>query len=212
MRILLINAPSRFGPDFPIPSIIRDKGKDMPLGLLYLAASLRAAGFLDLKILDAHTKGLDPNQTAAEIINIAPDLLCATAYSFSSFDLWLCFQQIRKALPDCTIAVGGPAVTAYPKESLVGFDADFICAGYGERAAVQIAQAVQEKRLPENEPGIGYFSDDVFVFTEPKAGSQDLDLLPFPDRTLVRADDYASWVVDRPAPTTAMMTSRGLPL
>lgn len=210
MRILLANAPLENGPRFPIPSVIRDKGKDMPLGLLYLAAGLKESGFNDVTILDAHSMGLTGAQTAEKIIHHKPDFLGITVTAFSCYDVFLLAKKVRSRLPDCHICLGGPMVTLYPDRFLAGKWCDCICAGYGERAIAALVGALENNKPADQIPGIGIITETGPTFAGP-AVEFDIDTVPFPDRSLLRPEDYTSWITDRPMVTTAMITSRGCP-
>lgn len=210
MRILLVNAPLENGPRFPIPSVIRDKGKDMPLGLLYLAAGLKDSGFDDVTILDAHSQGLTGAQTAKKIIRHKPDFLGITVTAFSCYDVFLLARNMRNHLPDCHICLGGPIVTLYPERFLAGKWCDSVCAGYGEKTVAALATALENNEPADQIPGIGIITDTGPTFAGP-AVEFDIDTVPFPDRSLLRPEDYTSWITDRPMVTTAMITSRGCP-
>ncbi len=211
MRIVVANAPLTLGPQFPIPTIIRDKGKDMPLGPLYLAAALGHAGYDDVHVFDVHTSGLGPEAAARRIIALAPDLLALKVYSFSWYDAVVLARAVRRALPRCHIAFGGPHADHYAAAMASVGVCDSVCVGYGEAAIVALARAVEGGTSLAGIPGLAYHDGSRVVSSAPAPLPHDLDSLPFPDRSRVRPQDYTSWMIDRPLATTAMMTSRGCP-
>lgn len=211
MRIVVANSPLTLGPQFPIPTIILDKGKDMPLGPLYLAAALGQAGYDDVHVLDIHSLGLSPAAAAQRIVALAPDLLAVKVYSFSWYDAVLLAREVRRGLPRCHIAFGGPHADHYAAAMASVGACDSVCAGYGEAAIVALARAVERGASPAGIPGIAYHDGASVVSTPPAPLPDDLDTIPFPDRGRVRLEDYTSWMIDRPLATTAVMTSRGCP-
>lgn len=210
MRILLANAPLEHGPRFPIPSVIRDKGKDMPLGLLYLAAALKNKGFDNVAVLDAHSQRLSCKQTIEKIIQHKPDFLGLTVTSFSCYDVFLLTIAVRKRLPDCHICLGGPSVTLYPEKTLTGDQCDSICSGYGEKAIAALVGALEANKPINGIPGIG-INTEAGPNTMSPLAEINIDALPFPERSLIEPEDYTSWIIDRPMRTTATISSRGCP-
>ena len=212
MRIVLANTPLTLGPKFPIPSIIRDKGKDIPLGLLYLASSLQKAGFDDVHVVDSHSLGLSPDGTAKKISSLSPDFVGISVTSFSIKDLYFLAKGIRENNPKCHICLGGHHPTIYPDITVQNDWCDSVCVGFGEKTIIETAGRLQSGLSLENIPGLKY-KDGSGQITGPAVPEKtgDIDRLPFPARSLIKKENYKSWVVDRPAVTTAMITSRGCP-
>lgn len=212
MRILLTNTPLKRGPQLPIPRVAVDKGTgDMPLGLLYLAASLKSAGFKNVSVLDILTLGLGPDRAAEKVAYERPDLLGVTVYSFSCRDLAILAKKVRDLLPKCHICLGGPHIATYPELSLQGRWCDSVCVGYGEGAIVALAKALERGEAAEAIPGIGWKKDGEPAKVCHPLRLEGIDSIPFPDRRIVDRSLYSSWVVDRPVPATSILTSRGCP-
>lgn len=212
LRILLANTPLQSGPQLPIPRVAVDKGTgDMPLGLLYLAASLQGGGFPNVSVLDVLTLGLTPEQAAERVARDRPDLLGLTVYSFSCADLSALCERVRNDLPACHICLGGPHASRYPVELLEGGWADSVCVGYGEGAIVALAGRLEQGRDPEGIPGMGWRDEDRVFRLRPSAPMGDIDAIPFPDRGLADRSLYSTWAVDRPLSATGVLTSRGCP-
>ncbi len=212
IKILLVNTPLTGGPQIPIPSVAVDKGTgNMPLGLLYLAAALRTAGFADVQVLDFLTLGVDPTQAAEMAARLHPDFLGITVCSLSCYDLAEFTRLLRRRMPACHISLGGPHTSNYPDILLQAGYCDSLCVGYGERAIVELIRRLERKEKPANIPGIGVINKNNEIDICPPDPLGDIDAIAFPDRSLVNRALYSSWLVDRPQSATALLTSRGCP-
>lgn len=76
------------------------------------------------------------NVQANQIIQQAPDLLALSVYVWNETHQFQLAQQVKQALPNITIVMGGPQLTAHKNSNF--FEqypfVDFVCYGDGERA------------------------------------------------------------------------------
>lgn len=179
-EITLINPDSPFLMD---PKVMP------PLGLLYIAASLKESGvkvyFRDLAGIPSSRFGLDSMGNLLRLRPRLPDTefygITATTPQFP--DAIAILKAIKDFYPESKVCIGGPHATLRPGECLqAGFD--YVIEGEGERAINYVFHLQK-----------GVLRHDV----------EDINALPFPDRTLVK--DY-SYMIDGVRSTT-MMTSRG---
>jgi len=88
-----------------------------PLGLCYLASSVRKSGYR-VQIIDAPALDMDLTHTTAEIVKSGAELIGLTASTVSIFRA----SELAKALKGNGIKVplmiGGPHVSSLPKETL----------------------------------------------------------------------------------------------
>lgn len=156
-----------------------------PLGILSVAASLRAAGFgvefCDLT-LAAGVEAIDAPLSRADAVGMS----CSTALFGRT--LKVC-GRIRELRPELPVVLGGPHATACPEESLRrGFDALVI--GEGEATAVELFSCLAEGGDPARIPGVAVWREGKVLTGPPRPFIRDLDALPFPARDLVDYEGY----------------------
>lgn len=174
-----------------------------PLGLLYLASSLAAAGFSP-RVIDARYRR---ESRAAIAAGLTRPGTCLVGISFTSFDLpgaRALIRFVRRTNPDAILVVGGPHITHMPATARF-LGADYGVRGDGETAIVELARSLEAARTPSS-PGLFHTSDaaaeEIPICREP-----DLDRLAFPDLLQVPVEDYG-FPLHR-GPATTMITSRG---
>lgn len=178
-----------------------------PLGISYVAASLRNAGH-DVSLLDCtflnRAEALDRAlQVHADAVGI---------YSMATMrEDSLRFARFLRSSSRLLIA-GGPLPTCEPESFLSDFDV--VVMGEGERAILELLEAYESDRDPAPVKGIAYRKGDdpEVIFTPPRAFETDLDCIPFPARDLLPNSQYMRYweKYSRPA-TTSIMTTRGCP-
>ena len=132
----------------------------LPLGLAYIAASLRQAGH-DVSVIDA--VGLAPDQvtqgprTQLAALGLTPeeivDRIAADAdtdaigvtnmWSFSWPIVREILQKIRAKFPDIPIVCGGEHFTGLPDTSMEQAPIDYIVLGEGEEGALEVFAAIE---------------------------------------------------------------------
>lgn len=180
MKILLVNPPSKF---------LVDDNVFPTLGLLYLAAYLRREGYADISLLDLNGKPDMPESIDAHVVGFY-----STTPQFPAVvELKEKLKRINKA-ESCIYVIGGPHVSGRPEDALPHFD--YVVAGEGERAFSDIVKAVsQSKKLTKRTLRYDYI--------------EDMNSIPFPDRTLIDVKSYKYLINEKPA--TTLITSRGCP-
>ena len=93
-------------------------------------------------------------------------------------------RRVKGAFPDVPVVWGGIHPTSDPQGSI--HEADFVCRGEGEMAAVDLVKALAEGGDTTQIPNIWARVDDEIHENEPRPLLQNLDWLPYPD---VRADN-----------------------
>jgi len=173
-----------------------------PMGLMYLAASLRNKG-RRVEIFDADVEAKTLEQTIQRILEKNPPLVG--------------FSVLQRALPSLEIAVGtlrekGYAghitcggITAtlsfpYILERL-GDKIDSIVLGEGEKTVVRLAERILNGQDWKTTPGIAYLENHTQVVNKP-IDSVDVDALPFAAR------DYLEYCLGKTNYAT-IMGSRG---
>jgi radical SAM superfamily enzyme YgiQ (UPF0313 family) len=180
-----------------------------PLGLACLAAVLEQRGFRPA-ILDANAEQLSDAETVAQIAAAEPQVIGFTAVTPTVDQCGGLATQVRTALPEATIVLGGIHATAAPGPTLAKFPAvDFLVRGEADtRFADLLAGLVAGRALGEF-PGVTYRDADGKIAGTPLPHElEDLDRLPFPARHLLPMTKYVGPDGDR---FTTLIGARGCP-
>ena len=174
--IVLINPSSK--------EILRNAGDRLPLGLLYLGASLKENGY-NVKIRDLDH--IDIEDLKDELNDYMPDIVGVSAYTSPLYKQTI---ELGKMLKGKTrTIVGGYHASAMP-ESLTDYF-DCVITGYAEKSIINVIKNGLE--------GI--------VNSTLLSNPQDMNKILHPDRSLVDMKLYNFKQDGRPA--TTMLTSRG---
>jgi anaerobic magnesium-protoporphyrin IX monomethyl ester cyclase len=175
MKVCLIHPPQ--------PNSLDDR-LDVPLGLLYIAATLRNDGN-DVRVIDLSSH---PENQWETLIGTA-DVYGITVYT-CAYNIAKKIRDICKEInSECTVVVGGPHPTALPIETKKDFDV--VIVGEGE---YEIGHVI---RWNINQAII--FSKSLPI----------LDDIPMPARDLIDLSSYHRKVGEELA--TSVITSRGCP-
>lgn len=182
-----------------------------PLGLCSLAAYLEKGGH-EVQIIDAEAEGLDTTQVVDRIGTAAPDIVGITATTPMMPGTEALAQEIKGRL-DVPVVIGGPHVTAMPLETLrrCGYF-DYGVYGEGEVTFSDLVSGLEKGGEIEEVRGLVYRRDGEVMKTEARPLLKDLDALPFPDRGLLKLENYR-WSVPKKGVTefTTIMSTRGCP-
>ena len=173
------------------------------LGLMYLSASLRRAGYT-VRHID-HTF-MERHEVLAEIDRLKPSVIgvyCMITMQDEAFSL---ASEVRgKALT----VVGGPYPSGEPEPFLDRFD--LVAVGEGEETIVRIMEHLDDRCFDEV-PGLVFKRSGEVVRTEPLGRSKDMSSLPLPYRRDLPNQEYISyWRRHWKDATTPLMSTRGCP-
>ena len=192
MKVLLI---------YPRYSYANAGGVYPPLGLLYLAATLRERGHV-VSITDMIFQE-DPNipEEKLESVDVV-GISFSTPLAGRAFEVLKALKKMKKEL---LCVAGGPHPTVSADECLQnGFDVCVI--GEGEYTFVDILDNMSEFKSLKRVSGIAIMDEGQILFTPPRPLVDNLDVLPFPARDLIDWDTYLKM-----DPSVNIMTSRGCP-
>ena len=225
MNILLI--------DPPFYRFFNYYNRYFPLGLSYLASSLKEAGH-QVTIYDAdcnkNSKGMDytrlpekyriylkelrnpENPIIKEIsetlIEYQPDVVGITVMTPKAASAFTIASLVKKYNKNCHVVFGGPHATLKSDEILKNTkDVDFVVNGEGETVLLELVNALSAKNNDFSAiSGLSFRHEDKLVYNNTKNFIDNLDRLPFPDReTLLGLDTYTSEDMG------LLMGSRGCP-
>jgi len=182
LKITLINPPQL--------NVLDDR-QYPPIGLLYLAASLRKENF-DVNIVDLASK--KEHEWNALIDNDADiyGMICFTpAVGHVKRIVSIC----REKNPECLTVVGGPHASAVPEETLAFTKCDTVSVGEGEISFPKYVKRYQQ----------GKKYDRILIGTQ----IHDLDTIELPARDLIDHHTYTARLFNKK--TTGVISARGCP-
>src|SRR3984893_9220887 len=173
------------------------------LGLMYLSASLRRAGYT-VQHID-HTF-MERREVLAEIDRLRPSVIgiyCMITMQDEAFSL---AADVRgRALT----VVGGPYPSGEVEPFLDHFD--LVAIGEGEDTIVEIMRHLHDRRF-EEVPGLAFKRDGAVVRTEARVRTKDMSSLPSPYRGDLPNREYIDyWRRHWKDATTPLMSTRGCP-
>lgn len=211
MKILLVNPPNHNAISSCMPKIL-EEGLDFlpPLGLMYIAGYLQKYSDYEVKILDCQVEQLSTIEIENRIKEENPDVVGITAMTFTFIDVLLLAKLVKSINSNIKIILGGPHINIYPEETLKIPEIDFLVLGEGEVTFKELLDNLDDFEKLSKVEGIAFRDKEKIVITNKRELIKDLDILPFPARTLLPYQKYFS-VVSNKRPVTTMFTSRGCP-
>jgi radical SAM superfamily enzyme YgiQ (UPF0313 family) len=201
-----------------------------PLGLAYIAGSLRAAGIKSTIVdstgldLDRLTKldyaeclsiGLPMNEAVARLPENADVIGVSCMFSSSwPYDRRM-IGLIRERFPHAWIVVGGEHVTACADWILENYgDVDACVLGEGEETFVELIRTLRAGGDLADVAGIAYRRDGKVVTNPRRSRIKDIDAIPLPDWTEIPIENYMDRGLGHGCTNTRsmpLMASRGCP-
>jgi len=183
-KILLVNPPS---------NRVTDDRVEPPLGLLYIASTLRERGYENIELFDM-TGCKNEFETDAKIKNISyADIYGFTCIATNYEVIPRIILQIRKLNSSAYIAIGGTIPTGIPEMTLYDSKADVVIIGEGEDIFASCVKGyIEGKPLKGVVNGIGRIN---------------INSYSFPARDLVDISSYSRRKNGRP--TVSLLCSRG---
>jgi len=233
MRILLLNPPSEHpvreysGHENPSEKgavEVEDFGLFPPLGLLYILASLRKrTPQHELFFLDCIAEHIGHAGLAAKVTEMRPDVVGVTSFTMALHDVCQAARRIRSVCPQVHICLGGHHPIAFPFEAAQLPEFDSIIVGEGEEAFPALVQALEQGTDYTAIQGV-YTRESIQIHKDtlvsdprfltsvmvPPAYVEDIDLLPVPDRSVIKHLKYRS-IVGVSERLATMVSSRGCP-
>lgn len=204
MRILLIS-----------PSEEKVYGvKSMPaypsLGLLYIGTVLQEEGH-EIRLLDIDTEKINDRKFCRVFQDFNPDAVGITSVTPTINDA-LKWAALSKTIRDIPVVLGGIHATIAPEEVIRRDCVDIVVAGEGELTAMELFQSLSTGQPGLKDiKGIFYKLEGRMVVNERRPLIEDLDLLPFPDRTLLKRPEAFLPPDATVLPVATIMTTRGCP-
>ena len=181
----------------------------VPVGLGYLANSLKQKRGDDVRIIDGRMLRISHHEMNSLVLEYQPDLIGITAMTYESNEARSLTAILKKSLPDVPVVIGGPHVTGFGPDFLEKCDCDFIVMGEGEETIVELCDAIEKKSGFETIMGIAYKNGDEIISTGVRPPILNMETLDI-DWDLIGPEDYFGWW-KRNALNTIAKSNRRLP-
>ena len=147
-----------------------------------MATFVRNRGF-SVEVLDAEAEDLNPEETAARIVQMDPLLTAIVVYghqpSASTQNMTiagLISAAMKRLDPERKLLLVGGHVAALPEQTLREEAADYVCSGEGPYTVSELLEALRSSYPDLSKVrGLCYWDDDVIVSTAPAPLVRDLD-------------------------------------
>ena len=195
---------------------LSDAGNLTPsLGLLILAAVVREKGYR-VALLDAAAENLSFEEALERVETIRPNVVGFSATTLSILGAERFAETLKQRRPQTRTIVGGPHVTAVPRDTLNRCShLDIAVLGEAEDTILDLLNALAAGGDVPKVSGVAYRdSDGNIVQTQRRDGVTDMNALPHPAWDLLPGfpERYNPpyFKVQR-LPSTSIVTSRGCP-
>lgn len=202
MRVLLATPPGKTTELWP------------PLGLLYIASSLKTVRKDEVEIIDAFCENLTKEQLVERVVAANPDVFGMNCSTHTFLDAAGALAMIKRRLPQTRTVMGGFHATFVAEQILRACpQVDYIVKGESERSFPKLLDAIENRVDVAGVEGVSYIADGI-CRSNPSGRVDDLDSLPFPDRSLVPNVEYGYYHQNIRltfGKFTTVCTSRGCP-
>ncbi len=164
-----------------------------PAWVAYIAGSLKAAGYTDLRFIDAMTNDLSEDQLRAIFAEEKPDIVGCTAITPSIYKAERLLEIAKEMHPEAVTVLGGIHATFMYNQVLTEAPwVDTIVRGEGEEIFVNLVRAIDEGRWPSGRAdikGIAYREGAEVIATPAAPTIKDLDAIS-PDWGVLQWEKY----------------------
>lgn len=188
-------------------------GLYFPLGLGYIAACAKAQGY-DVRFFDPNVQHITPQDIARAAEEEHPILVGISFMTPQFFTAKRLCDTLKEVCPDIPVVLGGAHPSVMPERTLREIPAaDFVAIGEAEETVVELLQALSTPRASFGGiAGLARRADGRIVLNAAREPVDDLDALPFPDRTLIDQSLYRPQsFLSYSRKTATIYTSRGCP-
>jgi len=164
-----------------------------PSWVPYVGGALKAAGFNQVRFIDAMSNHIDDGELAAHIQAYQPDVVMATAITPMIYQSQTTLGIVKQVCPNAVTIMGGIHPTYMYQEVLTEAPwVDYIIRGEGEEISVNLLRAIEQgtDRQQRHEIlGIAFLEKGEIIATPPHPPIKNLDTLT-PDWSLLEWDKY----------------------
>ena len=212
-KIIFINPPyERIATGYDFLRHITNQSPS--LDLLHLAAEVRLRGYQP-SIIESDIFDLSVDQVARRVIDEKPTYVGITLFTVGVWGAAAIAREIKAALPETVIIVGGPHISSMGPETIQRFpEFDVAVVGEGERPLMDLLSALDSGHNLFRVPSLIYRQGDSVLTTPASPINKVLDELPFPAWDLLPNFHaaYRPAIYDFPrGPVATIAASRGCP-
>ena len=206
MKIALIRPPKIAGAFEKI--LIQE-----PINLAGLAAFLNQNGF-KTEIWDFEVEPFSIDILRSKIIRSDISMIGMTSMTPTINNAHDIAKAAKSIFPDIITVAGGAHVSAIPEQTLREFpDFDYLILREGEMPLLELCTAIKENKEVKSISGIAFKNKSGYKVNPPDCYFDNLDKLPFPDRSLLNnnlyKNIYAAGIDMSGKRSTVVFTSRG---
>lgn len=187
-------------------------GKEIPLGLAYLAAYLEEEGIaveiLDMNVYDRHFEVL-----SEALRRLKPKVVGISAFTIDMIGAHEAARTVKRFNEDTITVIGGIHASALPEDTLGEFECfDYLIHGPGEIALTALVKKLASRENVSEIPGLAHRNGGSVVINAPGKWVESIDELPFPARGKFDLSRYAPPLQKyMTLPNTGIIASLGCP-
>jgi len=187
-----------------------------PLGIMYLASYIRSKFDVDIRLLNQKIDSCSNDRVIYKAVECQADIIGLSVTTPTAHNLPYLTRHLKQILPRALVIIGGPHVSAFMADALIGNSADIAVPREGEVALEQIIRAWLEGDSPAAVAGIFWRDGEGNIIANPGVIPfvQDIDSLPPPAYDLIDMAPYWKTQSMPPLPTrqyASLFSSRGCP-
>ena len=176
-----------------MPRLVQNVGDgySFPLGIAYISASLKKAGYNVFTINLNHLNGNVPDLIKNEIKQKQIDVVATGGLSFQ-YNTVKCVVEAAKGFDNKIITiVGGGIISGDPEPAMEALEyVDYGVIGEGEVSIVELCRVLEQGGEPDGVDGIIFKKNDCYIITKPRREVEDIDSIPWPDYKGFEIDKY----------------------
>lgn len=181
---------------------------EIQFGISYISSILKADGHqTQLVVLGSNNHWRDNIKILNTFMGeFSPHLICVTAVASQYLFVKKIASVIKSQWPDKYIIIGGVHATLNPSE-VISDSFNAVCIGEGEYPILELCRQIEANTIPHGIANLWIKSPDGRIErNSPRPFLQDIDSLPFPDRTI-----WMSWMKEKLGAELAVLLGRGCP-
>lgn len=164
-----------------------------PLGLMYLASSLKKFGDHEVKITDTKAENYSVEDLIKIIADFDPEYIGIGGMTCEAHEAHTMAAEFKKVFPDKKIILGGPHPTTLQSEVVKDPNVDFAVIGEGEEILPRLIDEIEAGNDSFETPNIAYRKNGEPVVNPRHVPTHNLDELPFPAWDLIDIDKYSDF-------------------
>jgi anaerobic magnesium-protoporphyrin IX monomethyl ester cyclase len=193
------------------------KSVEVPLGLLYISATLKNNGYTPIIYdLTLRKNQMSDSELIKELKNKKIRFIgmsFGTDNRFYAFDLC---KKIKKAIPDAILIAGGWHVSAASEDTIEHIkEIDYVVLNEGEATILELMNTLMQNKDPQHIKGIVMRDNKTnkIINNGKREFISDLDTIPYPARELINLKEYNQTLPfnKQNIQSVSIITSRGCP-